>query len=150
MKFMWMWKFLWNEIILNTRSPIGNFRSHFVALSWLCVVSVTILLKPDHFEQKKKKKKKKHFEVSFTFRIFIICHFWEPQHLTVWRKLIHKGAIHSKNKRSKAATRKPRTRKARAGQSANMQPLTGVQPVGGVSMPVLASHTTSGYDRPAP
>ncbi len=37
-----------------------------------------------------------------------------------WRKLIHSGAIHSENQRSDAAKDKPRTRKARAGQSTNM------------------------------
>ena len=53
---------------------------------------------------------------NVSVNILLLFFFDKP----AWRNLIHKGAIHSENKRYKAARGKRRTRKARADQSANV------------------------------
>ncbi len=64
-----------------------------------------------------------------------------------WRNLmvIHKGAIHSENKRPNTAKDKRRKQSLELINKPTCPPLTGGQPVGGLSTPIFVSHATYGF-----
>ncbi len=66
-----------------------------------------------------------------------------------WEILIHKGANHSENKRSNAFKDNAEHARLELIDQPICPPLTNVQPVGGVSMPVLASQATYRFIAPS-